>query len=175
MPDRPRAGDTADRYVVPYYLQMMATNAADADEALLDEVRLRAGELSPPQVRQLLLDSWRPRVMGAWYAIALRRPELADAVLVSLRTSYGHLTSPPLLVAALEVGGEDSRQAIIDYEHADVAHGWGAAGLARAAADRLAVRQESQSPLPPPTQGDREGFDALRRVAERLGDHAPPD
>ncbi|HEY5980437.1 MAG TPA: DUF6000 family protein, partial [Microlunatus sp.] len=82
LPGEPVGFD--DRYVNPYYLQLMASNAAEADEVVLREVRVRAGELSVHDVRRLLLDSWRPRVMGAWYAIARPRPELSDAVHASL-------------------------------------------------------------------------------------------
>ena len=169
MPDHGKPVSFDDRYVSPYYLQLMATNAAEADEVVLREIRARAGELSVDEVRRLLLDAWRPRVMGAWYAIARPRPELSDAVHTSLHTCQGHLTSPPLIVAALQYAREDTPEALDSYAERDVQHGWGVAGLARAAADVLGERRRTTVPDRPPSTEDVESLTSLRRTAQLLG------
>jgi hypothetical protein len=158
-----------DRYVIPYYLQLMAFNAAVADEVVLREIRIRAGELSVDEIRRLLLDAWRPRVMGAWYAIARPRPELSDAVHASLRTCQGHLSSPPLIVAVLQYAREDTPAALDAYEERDRLHDWGAAGLARAAAEVLGEPPRTTVAVGSPSTEDVETLRSLRRTAQLLG------
>ena len=169
MPDPGEPVGFDDRYVIPYYLQLMAFNAAEADEVVLREIRIRAGELSVDEVRRLLLDAWRPRVMGAWYAIAQPRPELSDAVHASLRTCQGHLTSPPLIVAVLQYAREDTPAALDSYEERDRLHGWGAAGLARAAAEVLGEPPRTTVAVGSPSTEDVETLRSLRRTAQLLG------
>ncbi len=64
------ADDLRDRYVVPFYRHLMADNALGASPELLGAVRERGSELQVDEVQRLLLGSWRPRVMGAWYSAA---------------------------------------------------------------------------------------------------------
>jgi len=169
VPDHGKPVSFDDRYVSPYYLQLMATNAAEADAAVLREIRVRAGELSVDQVRRMLLDAWRPRAVGAWYAIARSRPELGDVVHTSLRTCQGHLTSPPLIVAALHYAREDTSEALDAYAERDLQHGWGVAGLAHAAAEVLGERRQTTDPVRPPATKDVETLRSLRRTAQVLG------
>lgn len=174
MRDIPEPDDLRKAYVDPFYLAMMGMNATTADETVLAAVRERATQISPRNVARLLYSEWRPRVMGAWYAVAAPRPELGEVVLQSLRTSTGALTAPALLAATLDyveagaVPAVDAAAVVDDYHRRDVVAEWGAAGLARVAADALAQVTGTERHLPDPDPADAEAFEALRAVAKGL-------
>lgn len=144
------------RYVAPFYLMLMAFNAAEADDDLRAKVSTRGRQLSNADVSQLLQMHWRPRVMGAWYAIAARDPSLSMAVHDSLETSLGHLTSPPLITAALAYPNERTAVMLVDYIEADLERRWGAAGFAAAALHRLVPTggEEGRTGALPPARGE---------------------
>lgn len=125
------------RYVQPFYLKLMGWNAANAPEDLIARVRQRGRKLSAEEVVQLLQMHWRPRVMGAWYAIAAHDPSLSAAVHESLETCLGHLTSPPLITAALAYPNAGTPSLLRDYIEMDQRMEWGGAGYASAALARL--------------------------------------
>lgn len=137
------------RYVTPFYLKLMGCAAGDADTHLITKVRKRASHLSSSQVAQLLQMHWRPRVMGAWYAVAVQDPSLSTPVHDSLETSLGHLTSPPLITATLAYPSQRTATLLHDYIETDREHQWGAAGFAAAALDRLVPAAEGQVDAPP--------------------------
>lgn len=124
-------------FVSSHYLELMSYGAKSADRRIASEVRRLGRELQVPEVEMLLGMHWRPRVMGAWFAIAASDDTLSEAVHNSLETSLGHLTSPPLIVGVLTYPNERTLDLLLDYARADRDMGWGASGFAVAAAARL--------------------------------------
>lgn len=163
--------DLREKYVIPFYLDLMDHNALNAEPELLLAVQERAKELSIKDVERLLLASWRPRVMGAWYFIEDPQAQLVDAVRYSLRSSQGRLTAPPLMAAIACCDGEEGLAAIADYEGVDVDNQWGADGAARAAAQVLSRRLGVDSPLPPSSREDLWVMEGLLAIAQRLQHH----
>lgn len=163
--------DLRETYVIPFYLDLMDHNALNAQPELLVAVQERAKELSLKDVERLLLASWRPRVMGAWYYMANPRAELVDAVLYSLRSSQGRLTAPPLMSAVVCCGGEEGLAAIADYEAVDAENQWGADGAAQAAAQILSRRLGVDSPLPPGSGEDLWAMEGLLGIAQQIRYH----
>lgn len=88
-------GRFVEQRVVPFYLQMMDVNAATADYCFLAAVRASGRQVTPDEVTWLLRDDWRPRVMGAWYAVVFDSRELCEVLSASLVSSAGSLTAPP--------------------------------------------------------------------------------
>ena len=153
-----------ERLVVPFYLQMMRTNAVGDGDELADEIAVLAHEISVGDVLELLRSDWRPRVMGAWFAAARDEIEIGDGVLASLDTCYGSLTSPPLVTAALVHGRPKTREHLNSYVERDMANEWGAANFALAAIEHLDGKA---------TQGivadtDRGALSAMLNLASRL-------
>lgn len=163
--------DLRERYVIPFYLDLMELNALHAQPELFLAVRERATELSTEDVERLLRAPWRPRVMGAWYCIAKQQPELVGRVHSALRGSQGSLTAPPLLTAALCFANESTLAAIADYAGCDAEHEWGAHGAARAAAQILSRRLGVDSPLPSGSGEDLRAMEGLLGIARRLQQH----
>ncbi len=81
--------DLQARYVQPFYLQMMGRNALDAAPTLLSAILEDTRPATSAEIIWLLRGAWRPRVMGAWLAVRQADPGVGDALLVSLRTSFG--------------------------------------------------------------------------------------
>ena len=79
-----------DRFVAPFYLAMMGTNAIEHAEAdLLRRVVAVGRDASVVDVVWLLRGAWRPRVMGAWFSLLHDSEAVTRAVLQSLETSRG--------------------------------------------------------------------------------------
>src|SRR5688500_14801135 len=67
---RPHVSRDEDRFVAPFYLAMMGTNAIEHAEAdLLRRVVAVGRDASAGDVVWLLRGEWRPRVMGAWFSL----------------------------------------------------------------------------------------------------------
>ena len=62
------------RYVQPFYLKMMRTNAVDCGLTLAFDIAAVGRTARPEDVITLLRGSWRGRVMGAWLRGSPRRP-----------------------------------------------------------------------------------------------------
>lgn len=137
------------RFVTPYYLKLMSFHGATAGKRLSQEVRRRSRELTLADVDCLLRMSWRPRVMGAWFAIAVKDASLSDAVHDSLETCLGHLTAPPLILGTVKYPSRRTVDLLLDYARTDAQQDWGAAGFAAAAAARVApeIARSSNHPL----------------------------
>lgn len=129
----------------PFYLKLMGFNAANAPQNLIATVRERSRKLSAKDISQLLQMHWRPRVMGAWYAIAAQDASLSAAVHDSLETCLGHLTLPPLITAALAYPNAGTASLLRDYIETDHRMGWGAAGFASGALARLEPGNEGRT------------------------------
>ncbi|MGW5668065.1 DUF6000 family protein [Micromonospora sp. NPDC003776] len=156
------------RYVVPFYLDMMGTNALRYGLPRIPALADLGRGASPADVIALLQDSWRPRVMGAWYAIRVAGPDVCAVVLQALATSRGSLDAPSLATAAVVLDGPGAAEALQQYFDEDQTHGWGAGGVIAAAADYLRRHHQVATPLPLPTDADRDTFNALIDIARRL-------
>ncbi|GAB3842060.1 hypothetical protein GCM10029963_14470 [Micromonospora andamanensis] len=156
------------RCVVPFYLDMMGTNAVRYGRPLLPALAEASRATTAAEVMTLLRDSWRSRVMGAWYSVRVGGADVAAAVLHALATSRGALDAPPLATAAVVLTGPDAAEPLQQYFTADQTHRWGAGGVIAAAADHLRQHHQVATPLPPPTDADRDTFNALIDIAHHL-------
>ncbi|WP_133979542.1 hypothetical protein [Kribbella voronezhensis] len=142
----------------------MGTNALEAGPSVLAGLAALVDSMKADEVVHLLRSDWREQVMGAWLSLA---HPFDDAVLAAvtraLETSGGSLTAPPLLAAVVTLEAPTATASIQAYYEADVAGGWGSAGLALAAAATL-----PNSPLLAPTAADEETFKALSVLANCL-------
>ncbi len=96
------------RFVQPFYLDMMRTNAAEGGATHLAALRGLAREVTDDIVIDLLRDPWRSTVMGAWFSMTRDSPAVRREVGRALAMSDGTLTSPPLTVAAVVLEGENA-------------------------------------------------------------------
>lgn len=149
----------------PFYLHMMGTNARLYGADLLVDVVRIGRALDAADVIRLLRAHWRPRVMGAWFALMHNEPDVTDAVLASLETSLGDLTSPPLAVVAVVLAGSDALAALAHYAARDLENELGACEFIAAAAEHL-----GGSVCCAPTDGARSRFAQLLAFAEQLRD-----
>ncbi len=156
--------DQVAKLIVPFYLQMMGMNAVSTSgRDLLPEVARIGRSLDPSEVVELLEGGWRLRVMGAWFSVVRDEPEVVVAVLASLETSLGALTSPPLATAAVVLAGSEAASALATYALFDSQHDAGACGFVSAAAQYVGA-----SVCCSPTDGDRRAFAEMLSFAEQL-------
>jgi hypothetical protein len=123
--------------VAPFYLKLMGRGAIRVDERTLKVVGRRSRKVTADEVRLMLQGTWRPLVMGAWYAIALEDDTFTGPVHDALETCLGHLTSPALITATLFYPSERTPSLLADYAVTDRERSWGAAKLADAAGRHL--------------------------------------
>lgn len=147
--------------VKPFYLKMTGLNAAAADPSLLAAVRTASADVTLEQVLRLLADSWRERVMGAWYALAFSPDDVGDALSRSLRTSAGSLTAPPLATVAAVLLGPSAAPAMAAYVADGPADG--SPGFVAAALEHLGAE-----PAVPVLPADREALGRMLGVARVL-------
>jgi hypothetical protein len=157
-------------YVAPFYLQMMRTNAVRQSPQLLAEIVETTRSAESSTVIALLAGSWRPQVMGAWLSVRFTDAAVTSALLRSLATSSGSLTSPPLAAAAVLVAGPGAMNALVQYYEADVAGQWGASGWIAAAAEHLEQNHGATNRLPTADPNARQTFEALLSIARQLRD-----
>jgi hypothetical protein len=155
-----------ERYVKPFYLHMMRLNALSDGSEHLAEVRSAGRSLDPEIVVGLLRSHWRPRVMGAWYALFHDPAVIGTELLRSLETSSGDLTAPPLAAVSVAQMQRDALSALEKYITVDLAHGYGAAGFAVAAIEHLG----GSSSQTESTDESRTYFARMLAVAETLRD-----
>lgn len=157
-----------DRFVQPFYLEMMRTNAVQHGQTLASRIA-RVGRVArTDEVITLLHGFWRERVMGAWLAVLHDDdPEVQQAVLEALVTSHGSLDSPPLATAAVLLAGADALKSLEIYLANDRHYDWGSAGFFEAAIEHIREHQRRAGP-DSATSEDRADFFALLSVAERL-------
>jgi hypothetical protein len=148
-----------ESYVLPFYMQL-PTHSAE----LVPSVAATGREAPLADILELLGSDWRPRQVGAWFAIVRDEPEVLPAVLESLRTSRGSLTAPELAVAAIVLCGEEAIPALLDYQTAETERNFGRCGEISAARELLGAR----SPLGPASDEERARFARYLRVATDL-------
>ncbi|MDA0171825.1 DUF6000 family protein [Solirubrobacter taibaiensis] len=156
-----------DRFVAPFYLAMMGTNALQYAEAdLLRRVVAVGRDASVVDVVWLLRGEWRPRVMGAWFSLLHDSEAVTRAVLQSLETSHGSLTAPPLAVAAVVLANHEAQSALAAYVARDVLHDWGSAAFVGAAMEHLGM----QAPMEL-SERHRSDFEQMHAIAKAVRDH----
>lgn len=110
----------------------------------------------------MIVMQWRVQVVGTWFGIARIQPSLSDAVNRGLGRCLGRLTAPGLITAALTYRNAETIDAITEYRDRDLAHQFGAAGIANAALNRLGVGNAIVAPA------DDDGLDYLLSIASEL-------
>lgn len=126
-----------EEMIAPFYLNMMGLNALSAPMELLTEVVETGRLLSAVNVVELLRDSWRPLVMGAWFSLLQDDDTVNEALLQALSSSLGSLTSPPLSVAAIVLTGAKAVPFLQEYLRRDLEFSYGASGFVSAALEHL--------------------------------------
>jgi hypothetical protein len=156
--------DLTERYVRPFYLNMMGLNATTSGEDQLEAIRALGRTLDAEVVIQLLRGGWRPRVMGAWFALFHSPSVVGQEVPRSLETSAGGLTAPPLATVASHLMGPVAVSALQVYAATEEASRDGSGQFIAAAIKHLG------SAVGGGTVGDehRARFAAMLAVAERL-------
>jgi hypothetical protein len=134
-PDDSRESWMRDTYVLPYYLEL-PRNA----DGLISSLATLGRKAPLADILELLGSHWRFRRMGAWFAVVRTEPEVATAVLASLRTSLGDLTAPELAVAAVLLSGESALPAMLDYQAAELERDFGYCGAVTAAIEAIGGR-----------------------------------
>jgi len=150
--------------VQPFYLQLMGLNAADASDEFLNEAAGVGRRTTPHEVVELLRADWRPRAVGAWFALLHDRSAMNAAVLESLRTSAGSLTAPGLAVAAVEIAASDALESLAVYCEQDQRRDMGSCGFVAAAIEHIG----SSSTACEAIDRDRDDFASLLAVARRF-------
>lgn len=159
-----------DRFVTPFYLAMMGTNAIEHAEAdLLRRVVAVGRDASVVDVVWLLRGEWRWRVMGAWFSLLHDSEAVTQAVLRSLETSGGSLTAPPLAVAAVLLADHEAESALAAYVAEDVLHGWGSAEFVSAAMEHLGMRAPVEL-----SQRHRSDFEQMHAIGKAVRDDTGP-
>ena len=81
----------------------MGSNALRHGADLLPALRKAGSTVSQSEIIELLSGHWRPRVMGAWFALMHDDDDVAATVVRALATSLGYLDSQPLVTAGRDV------------------------------------------------------------------------
>jgi hypothetical protein len=157
-----------ERCVTPFYLRMMGLNAMEYGPALVDDIAAVAQSVTADDVVTLLRSAWRERVMGAWLATIHDTPLVRTAVLQSLESCLGALTSPPLATVGVLQCGPESRNSLRLYRIADLANEWGAVGFIDAAIEYLEEPPSPDSDESHLRPEDRSNLASLLAIAERL-------
>jgi hypothetical protein len=148
-----------DTYVLPFYMKL------PRQAAELVPTVAAVGRAAPVEdILELLGSHWRPRQMGAWFAVVRDEPDIVPALLESMRTSLGNLTAPELAVASILHGGELAIPAFLDYQEAELARNWGYCSAVTAAIEAVG----GTSPRGQATQSDRDYLARYMDVALAL-------
>lgn len=153
-----------EQLVVPFYLDMMSTNATEHGARLLPAIATAGRTATADDVVALLRDPWRATVMGAWYAVLHDDEEVAAVLLEAVSESEGSLTAPVLATAAILVSGRQALPALEAYMDRDIDCDWGAGGFVAAAIEYAG----GSSARCQPSDVDRRDFSDLLALAERL-------
>lgn len=156
-----------ERYVQPFYLHMMRLNAVTDGGPHLPVIRDLGSTITAEDVVRLLRREWRPRVMGAWFALFHDPQSVGADLLQSLETSAGSLTSPPLAVVAGHLMGAAAIPSLERYAAQDMALNYGAAGFAAAVVEHLGGTPAAAAATEEARRGVREMLGVVAKLVER--------
>lgn len=153
------------RLVVPFHLYMMGGNARTYLPTVRDAVVGASVTVTADNVRDLLRASWRPMVMGAWFALALPTGSVRDEVVAAMDRAQGSLTAVPLAAVSTRLAGPDAIGAMETYLAwaGDPLRRDGSYGVVCAAIAHL-----GETPPEAPTAQDVEIFGSLLEIASGL-------
>jgi hypothetical protein len=143
---------------------MMGSNSV-SHEVPYDALGELAVLTSVEDVETLLASHWRARVMGAWLSAGRTGASINGALLRSLETSQGLLTSQPLAAVAVVNSGKAAVPALEAYLGAHVQHNWGSPGVIVAALEYVGGFVDGLSA----GEDERATLAAMVAVGERLG------
>ncbi|MBL0748791.1 hypothetical protein [Nocardioides baculatus] len=153
-----------ERSVLPFYLNMMGTNARRNATDLWPDL-LRAGEDVTLADASWLISSgdrnWRPVVMGAWFSLKFDEHEIGEPLRRAMAESRGSLTAPPLAVACVVLLGRGATDALASYPDPPDASG----SFVAAARESVDGGQAEES-----TAEDRTAFAEMRAIGTSLRD-----
>jgi hypothetical protein len=149
--------------VRPFYLEM-AGEAAPTNDIQYRALAKVVDLTSDDDVECLLASHWRPRVMGAWLSAGRNSERITNALVQSLETSQGLLTSPPLATVAVLNIGEAAIPALRAYLAAHIKNDWGNPGFIVAAIEHVGGSVDGLCA----SDDDRSGLAAMLSVARRL-------
>ena len=156
--------DLTERYVKPFYLDMMGVNALSQAEEHIPALQRLGPTLDPADLIRLLRGQWRPRVMGAWFALFHAPSTVGDEVLRSLETAAGSLTAPPLATVAVYLLDTTAIPSLATYASSAVASQDGSGRFIAAALEHLDAVPGAGNVL----GDDRAAFAAMLAFAGRL-------
>jgi hypothetical protein len=140
----------------------MGLHATD-QEAMgqVPQVRLRAFELSPEELAEMLTMHWRIQVVATWFAIARREPALSGAVHIGFERCQGTLTLPGFVACMLTYPNPTTAIALRRYRQRAIVENLGGDYIVSAGLRRL----EEEG-----LRGDRgEGDHELSRLLDVAG------
>jgi hypothetical protein len=156
--------ELTSRYVAPFYLQMMGLNALNYWQEEVEAMRTLAPALTVEDLTRLLRSEWRPRVMGAWFALFRPPSVVGPELLRSLETSGGGLTAPPLATVATHMLGDAALPSLMRYAATEEASRDGSGLFVAAAIEALGAAPAG----PPARDEDRVAFATMLSIAGQL-------
>lgn len=156
--------DLSSRYVAPFYLRLMGLNALDYWQDDAEAMRTLAPSLTVDDLTRLLRIDWRPRVMGAWFALFRPPSAVGPELLRSLETSGGSFTALPLATVAAHVLGEAALPSLMRYAATEEASRDGSGQFVAAAIEALGAAPAG----PPARDKDRVAFATMLSIAGKL-------
>jgi hypothetical protein len=156
--------DLIDRYVRPFYLDLMGCNAVRHVDKHVASLRALGPTLDASDVAELLGSLWRPRVMGAWFSLFRPPTEVRSELLRSLETSLGGLTAPPLATVAVYLLGDMAAPSLKIYGSTEAANRDSSWRFTAAALEHLGVDSGGRVI----EDEDRASFASMLSVAQRL-------
>jgi hypothetical protein len=150
--------------VVPFFVEMMGTNARDAEAPALQAIVAAGRSSTANEVVALLQGEWHETAMGAWYALFHDPQDVGSEIEAALSRTKGSLPVPALTVALVVLARHKAIPPLRDYlKHHDDDE-FGSWGFVRAAAEHLGAVMTHR----PPTESERDEFNELLAIAERL-------
>lgn len=156
--------DLVERYVRPFYLELMGRNAIRHVDKHETSLRALGPTLDASDVAELLGSLWRPRVMGAWFSLFRPQTEVSGELLRSLETSLGGLTAPPLATVAVHLLGDMAAPSLRIYGSTEAANRDSFWRFTAAALEHLGADSGGRSI----EDEDRASFAGMLSAAQRL-------
>jgi hypothetical protein len=150
--------------VVPFFVEMMGTNARTADAPVLAAVASAGRSSTVKEVVALLEGERHECAMGAWYSLAHDPRHVGSAVEAAFRRSEGFFSAPALTVALVVLKQHTAIPVMREFLRRDTNEDVGAWGFVRAAAEHLGAVMPHRCP----TAEEQAEFAELLGVARAL-------